>query len=137
MCPVPAVTEIRRWMIVDDDTNTLRLMKAVARRFTSAAIECHEAPESALAAYADAPTDYELVLTDFEMPGMNGAELCRRLRSISSRQPVILVTGSQLFSPATAQEEGFDALLPKPFPLVAFRKALAETGVLPKLAVAN
>ena len=83
----------------------------------------------ALMAFSDAPGKYELVVTDFEMPGMNGAELCRRMREISPMQKIFLATGSGFFTEDAAQRIGFTALLNKPFPLTALQEALAAAGL--------
>ena len=72
-------TETKRWMLVDDNENLLAMMSAVMENLTSATIEGFGSPLTALAAFVAAPEKYELVITDFEMPGMDGVELCRRL----------------------------------------------------------
>lgn len=113
------------WMIVDDNPDTLRMMSALLENLTSAEIECFNTPQAALAAFADAPERYELVITDFEMPGMDGVELCRRLRAISPAQKIFLATGSGFFTEAAARHAGFSALLNKPFPLALLKAALA------------
>ncbi len=115
-----------RWMIVDDNEDILRMMSAVLENFTSAEIECCNSPQSALAAFIRSPDSYELVITDFEMPGMDGVELCRRLHTISPAQKIFLATGSGFFTEAAARHAGFSALLNKPFPLTALKAALAE-----------
>jgi PAS domain S-box-containing protein len=40
-----------------------------------------------------AARQFDLLITDFKMPGMNGAELARRLRDTSPDVPVLLITG--------------------------------------------
>lgn len=124
-------------MLVDDDDAILRLLRNVLKRFTSADIECHALPSAALAAFAAAPTEYELVLTDLEMPGMNGVELCRSLRAIAASQRIVLMTGSGAFSPASARCQGFSGMLPKPFPLETLRQTLATEEEMPATACHN
>jgi two-component system cell cycle sensor histidine kinase/response regulator CckA len=119
----------RRWMLVDDNAGVLMLLSAMAENLTTATIECHDSPQSALAAYATAPNKYELVITDFEMPGMDGVELCRHLRAISSTQKIFVATGSGMLSETAARQHGFSALLNKPFPLEALLGALAAAGL--------
>lgn len=36
---------------------------------------------------------YDLVIVDYFMPGMNGGEVIRKLREISARVPIILLSG--------------------------------------------
>ena len=115
-----------RWMLVDDNEDILMMMSAVLEGLTNAEIECYNTPQAALAAFVEAPERYELVITDFEMPGMDGVELCRRLRAISPAQKIFLATGSGFFTEAAARHAGFSALLNKPFPLSVLKAALAE-----------
>jgi len=77
-----------RWMIVDDNQDVLLLMSEIAAQFSDAEIVCFNSPRAALAAFEAAPENFELVITDFEMPGMNGVELRRRFHAIS---PVVKI----------------------------------------------
>lgn len=126
-----AATGNRRWMLVDDNTDLLMTLAAVVETQTQAEIECHNTPQSALAAYAAAPEQYELVITDFDMPGMTGVELCRRMRALAPAQKIFLATGSGYFSELAARAFGFCALLNKPYPLAALQDALASVGLAP------
>jgi CheY-like chemotaxis protein len=116
-----------RWMIVDDNPDILLMMSAVLENLTSATIECHDSPQSALAAFAAAPDSYQLVITDFEMPGMNGIELCRQIRALAPAQKVFLATGSGYFTEISAARAGFAALLNKPFPVAILKATLEKT----------
>ena len=115
-----------RWMIVDDNDDILLMLSAMLVNLTSAEIECYNSPQSALAAFIRSPDSYELVITDYEMPGMDGVKLCRRLHAISPAQKIFLATGSGFFTDAAARHAGFSALLNKPFPLTALKAALVE-----------
>ena len=61
---------------------------------------------------------YDLVFLDVEMPGMNGFELCKRLRSmpLHAKTPVIFVTALSGFeSRAKSSLSGGDDFIGKPF----------------------
>lgn len=122
-------TENKRWMLVDDNADILEMMSALAENLTDAEIECFNSPVAALAAFADAPEKYEVVITDFEMPGMDGVELCRRMLALAPTQKIILATGSGFFTEAAARRAGFSGQLNKPFPIERLRATLAEAGV--------
>jgi len=70
-----------------------------------------EACETAL----QADPAFDLVITDYAMPRMTGAELAARLLEHNSRLPVLLCTGfSARVTPESALGMGFRALLRKP-----------------------
>jgi CheY-like chemotaxis protein len=123
------MTENTRWMIVDDNEQILLLLAAMIQHMTNAEVECYNSPEAALAAFRATPGKYELVITDFEMPEMDGVELCRRIREIAPGQEIFLATGSGFFTEEAAYQAGFAALLNKPFPLSALHAALAGAGL--------
>ena len=129
MNPTFSPNETRRWMLVDDNAHILAMMALMIQNLTGAEIETHRSPVTALAAFAAAPASYELVITDFEMPDMDGVELCRRMRMMNPAQKLFLATGSGYFTEAGAWHAGFSALLNKPFPLATLQAALAKAGL--------
>jgi CheY-like chemotaxis protein len=122
-------TEYNRWMLVDDDGEILAMLSAAIKTMTGAEVECYDSPQCALSAFAATPGKYRLVITDYEMPEMNGAELCRRMRAISPSQEILLATGSGRFTEEEAYQNGFTALLKKPFPLEALRETIGHAGI--------
>lgn len=114
------------WMVVDDNRDILEALRIFLADITNATVECFCSPVTALQAYAAAPAKYELVITDFEMPELNGMELCRNLHRIVPTLKVCLVTGSECFTPLDARREGFTGLLNKPFLRTELQQMLAE-----------
>jgi two-component system KDP operon response regulator KdpE len=101
-----------RLLVVDDDPQIQRMLRSqlAARDYEVQIVG--DGPEALLAA-----ADFEphLVLLDITMPGMDGLEVCRRLREWSS-VPVILLTAADApQTKMTALDLGADDYLTKPF----------------------
>lgn len=103
-----------RWLVVDDDRPLLRMTADLLRTVPGSDVTACPSPQLALDAFLADPSAFDLVVTDFNMPGMDGVELVRRLRRHSSKLKALLVTGSPLHE-AVAQPGELQALLPKPF----------------------
>jgi CheY-like chemotaxis protein len=140
MNPKPVRNECARaktqpvWMVVDDNIDILNVTRVMLTRITDALVECFQSPTDALAAFQAAPRKYALVITDFEMPEMNGAELCHRLQKILPVLNVLLVTGSGIASRTAVSELGFCGRLQKPFVVAELKRALMDAGVFEKQA---
>jgi CheY-like chemotaxis protein len=104
-----------RVMVVDDDAVTNRSAVLALRR---AHLDADAVEDPLLALERLREARYDLVLVDIEMPGMNGFELCRKLRALPNyeRTPVIYVTVHTDFeSRAQGVLSGGSDLIPKPF----------------------
>ena len=117
-----------RILVVDDDPD-VRGFLAEALGDLGHRVEAAESGAAALAAFARAAPD--LMLIDFAMPGMNGAELAREVRARRPGQPMLFVTGYA----ESDQLEGALADVPvlrKPFGVaelaVIVRAHLPESG---------
>ncbi|MEO5535631.1 MAG: response regulator transcription factor [Pseudolysinimonas sp.] len=102
----------RRVLLVEDDPTVREVSSSYLRAAGFSVITATDGFE-ALAAVATSKPD--LVVLDRMLPGIDGAEVCRRIRS-SSTIPVILVTA--LGSPEdriVGLEAGADDYLSKPF----------------------
>ena len=85
---------------------------------------CHvESGEAALAELAQ--RKFDLVITDFLMPGMQGDELVANIRQLAPAQPIIMVTAFIHEFKVFGQSAGKpDAILLKPFSLTELRDAI-------------
>ncbi len=67
-------------------------------------------------------TDFDLVITDYKMPGMNGAELLQYLKQQNPKTKVMIVTAySAELSRQAAMEMGAWEYIEKPFALDEIR----------------
>ena len=103
-----------RIVVVDDTPQNVKLLEAV---LTGRGYEVVAASsgEEALEAVADGRAD--LMLLDIVMPGIDGYEVCRRLRADPSTAvlPVVMITASGEQEKVKAIEAGADDFIPKPF----------------------
>ena len=73
------------------------------------------------------PGKYDLVITDYTMPGMKGDELARTIKAKSPRQPVIMVTAHAEMLLATVPPlAGVDDVVSKPFQFEDLRAAIQK-----------
>src|SRR3989344_2881012 len=68
---------------------------------------------------------FDVVITDYDMDGMNGKELAKKVKLIRPGCPVVLLTGSRgKAKSAFAKMQGIDAVILKPATLETFRETL-------------
>jgi CheY-like chemotaxis protein len=72
---------------------------------------------------------FDLVMIDFAMPGMNGGQLAVKLKQLAPSQPILMITGYA--KELTVSRNPVDAILPKPFSLSELRQVLAQLLSLP------
>jgi CheY-like chemotaxis protein len=105
----------KRWMVVDENHEVLDSAAMLLERLGQAEVYKFCSGEEALNCFALFPTEFELIITDLELPGLNGVELCRRMRNISPSAKIILSTGGSITPEQFAIYSGFDAVLQKPY----------------------
>ena len=101
-------------MYVDDDKALVFLVQRLLRR-RGYTVSGFTDPHEAAAALRAAPHDYDLLVTDYNMPGYSGLDLVRAARAIRPDLPVALASGyvtAEIEQAALA--EGARALIHKP-----------------------
>jgi len=108
------VTEPVTVLVVDDQAANVRLLDAVLSPRGYQVITA-ESGKAALTALRESPID--LVLLDIVMPGMDGHEVCRRIRADTATAflPVVMITASGDQEKLHALESGADDFVSKPF----------------------
>ena len=108
------MTEPPTILVVDDLEQNIRLLKAVltpaGHRVTQA-----RSGQEALDVLRETPVD--LVLLDIVMPGIDGYEVCRRLRADEATRflPIVMITASGDQEKVAAIDAGADDFIAKPF----------------------
>ena len=128
----------KRVLIVEDETDTRRGLQEFLERHGYLALGAGDG----LAGLAQAERWHpHAILLDIRMPGLDGYEVCRRLKANAATQPtpVIVLTGGQDEAVnRRAYEVGARACLAKPFrleaPLTILQTAIAdaERQAMPK-----
>lgn len=128
--PSPELNRTRRphWMLVDDDALNLTLLAKLLQGCCEAEIECFDDGRAALAAFSSAPDTFDFIVTDLDMPGMDGLELCRRMLAVSPHVRILLATASGELTAEDAVRAGFCGLLHKPFLVGALLRAAVAPG---------
>jgi CheY-like chemotaxis protein len=106
----------RTILIVDDDPMIRRLIATTLEDV--AGYRLQEAADGAAAVERAVEARPEIVFLDVDMPGMDGIEACRRLRSdpATADATIVMLTGdSGPDAERAAQAAGADLFLTKPF----------------------
>lgn len=122
----PLTVPHARVMLVDDEEMVRALGEAMLTHLGCTVMSFADGV-SALASFSRAPDDFDIVLTDYEMPEMSGIELLGHLRKIRGEIPVLLLTGyANLTTEEKRAELGFDGVLAKPYGEASLRAALVS-----------
>ena len=103
-------------MVVDDEKMALTLIERLLREAGYDVMAAQSSFE-AIDAFRKEPHRYAMVLLDFSLPFMDGAEVFRRLREIRNSIPVVLCTGFILQERLSEMlNSGLTGFLRKPVP---------------------
>jgi len=115
-----------RVLLIDDDQH---LLTAYSRVLRHAGFVVEEATDGRMAMGALGQKDIDVVISDIDLPGMDGIQVLETVRSRDPELPVILMTGGADVATATkAVEHGAFRYLMKPVDLVLIC-SLAEDAV--------
>ena len=104
-------------ILVVDDERAVRESLRRALELEGYQVELAEDGERALERVAS-PAAPDAVILDVLMPGIDGLEVCRRLRAEDNAVPVLMLTArSEVDSRVAGLDAGADDYLPKPFAL--------------------
>ena len=79
-------------LFLDDEKEILELM-AVSLQRRSYEVQSFSHPEDALKHLNRHTNDYDIIVTDYMMPGMNGFQFAQKLKEMGVKAPILLMTG--------------------------------------------
>lgn len=114
-------------LVVEDEQKVAEVLK---RGLSEAGYDVELAFDGLVGLRMATAEPYDLVLLDINLPGMNGLELCKRLREKDEITPVLMLTALSMSDDIVAGfEAGADDYLPKPF---RFNELYARVKALTK-----
>ena len=113
-------------IVIDDDKRVLELINRMFNR-KSDNIEISTFENAFDAGFYFAEIRPELVILDILMPGIDGFEMCKKMKTFIPNTKVILITGHpEKVKKKKVTEVGADAIFLKPFKLEEFRLIIME-----------
>ena len=110
-------------LVVDDDTS---VRTTIARALTALGYAVREAPDGRRALEIVREDALSLVILDYVMPGMDGAEVAREIGALEPDLPIVFSTGHAALR-ALRSAAGYDIpVLEKPFTLDELDALLRE-----------
>jgi two-component system response regulator MprA len=103
-------------VLIAEDDRAARESVSRALELEGYAVRAVNDGDAALTAIAEVPPD--LIVLDLMMPLVDGLTVCRRLRTLGDRTPILIMTArTEISDRVSGLDAGADDYLPKPFAL--------------------
>ncbi|MBF0398580.1 MAG: response regulator [Desulfobacterales bacterium] len=104
-------------LVIDDDVNTVRILKDMIVQLNYR-VTCKTNSLEALSIFKSESSKFDLVMTDFSMPNIDGITLSKELLKVRSNIPIILCTSfNEIINEENTKEIGIYKYLMKPVTL--------------------
>ena len=112
----------KKLLVVDDDISYLNALKKIITKMGYAA-EVAAGSEEALKILEN--EKFPLIITDLDMPGLDGVELCKQIKEINSKSIVYALSGYITeYDTENLEKSGFDGYLSKPAKIEVLKQAI-------------
>jgi PAS domain S-box-containing protein len=119
--------DMEKILVVDDERDILDMMQNLLASINYEAVTAYD-PVKALEIFKARPRDFDAVITDQTMPGMNGERLCREILCVRRDIPIVICTGnSDAITAENAKAAGAAGYILKP---VSRRELASAIGKL-------
>ena len=102
----------RRVLVVDDEAPIVELVRGYLERDGFEVVSATNGPGAVARVRADAP---DVIVLDLMLPGFDGLEVCRQVRTFSSAYVLMLSARGEEIDRIVGLEVGADDYLVKPF----------------------
>jgi CheY-like chemotaxis protein len=128
------MTALRKVLVVDDDPVVGKSFHRVLSKDKGYIVITAQNAAEALERLRE--QEYDLVVTDIKMPGMNGVELAERVRANQPWTPVVIVTGyGSAVQEQRAMAAGVSAFVHKPLSPEMIERAAVHARQLPEASL--
>ena len=110
----PAWEGRERVLFVEDDEDQLQTTPRILENL-GYSVRATNAPEEVVEMLVDDHDGFDVVVTDFDMPGLDGIELARRIGDVAPELPIILVTGREGAAAGAAALKNIVRIVIKPY----------------------
>lgn len=113
-------------LLIDDEPMVTDICEMMIKRLGHKVLKAHSGPEG-IEVFLAHKSGIDLIITDFNMPGMNGQQVVNTLRLMGHGVKVLLTSGGL----SDAEEKkvvanGFSGFLKKPFSMTTLSNKIAE-----------
>jgi CheY-like chemotaxis protein len=108
-------------LVVDDD-NSLRILISKMLSRLGYEVASADGGENGLSIFLK--NEFDMVFSDYEMPGMDGVAFACSIKKSSPRTPVIIMTGAGREAVLSRKSTAVDEVISKPFTMAEIDKTL-------------
>ena len=103
-----------RILVIDDEVDMLMLLRMIIEENTDYDVKTTNSPTEGIKLFRE--EDYDLIITDLKMPGLDGIDLFDEFREIKPDVPVIIITAyGSVETAEEAMRKGVAEFIAKPF----------------------
>ena len=116
----------KTFLLIDDEPMVTDVCELMLKELGYRVLKASSGPE-AIKIFENNRDQIDLIISDFNMPGMNGQEVVDRVRTIDQRAKVLLSSGGvSVPHEEDAIARGFNGFLQKPYSLNTLSDEIAE-----------
>ena len=103
-------------LLIDDEELTQELIRHMLQEIHVGELDIHANCSDALVRLKNSPNYFHLIISDWEVPGMNGLDFLHEVRQLEDDVPFLMVTGNNSKEcVVSAVKAGVTDFLAKPF----------------------
>jgi two-component system, cell cycle response regulator CpdR len=111
-------------ILVVDDNNDLRIVVAKMLSQLGYEVSSADSGENGLGVFFK--NKFDIVLSDYEMPGMDGVAFACSVKKSSPRTPVVIMTGAEKEIVFSRMNTAVDKVISKPFTLAEIDETIQD-----------
>ena len=109
-------------ILVVDDNNFLRIVVSKMLSLLGYEVSSADSGENGLSIFIK--NKFDIVLSDYEMPGMDGVAFACSIKKSSPRTPVVIMTGAGRETVFSRKSTAVDEVISKPFTLAGIDETI-------------